>query len=208
MSLILSWCESPSSARCRRSGSFRAWRPGPPRAPLNASVSAHPLLPLPPGSDAISLEWDKQPHYLEASLMMKGYSAEEARAAAQRARSPTRSPPRTPPRRRSPPPLAATAFATTRDKVSTTLPPSLSLLTALRLFEITQKHYFAGEFMESDGSRKCPRARSHSAASWAAPATRSEPRVFATHAHTHPHIHAHTHAHAHCHAPCRHRANP
>ncbi|CAK1600266.1 unnamed protein product, partial [Parnassius mnemosyne] len=97
----------------QRSGSFRAWRAAAPRAAaLNASVSAHPLLPLPPGSDAISLEWDKQPHYLEASLMMKGYSAEEAREAARR----TRSPP--PARRRSPPPLAATAFATTRDKLT------------------------------------------------------------------------------------------
>ncbi|XP_060810086.1 FERM, ARHGEF and pleckstrin domain-containing protein 1-like isoform X2 [Amyelois transitella] len=78
-------------------------------APLNASLSAHPLLPLPPGSDAISLEWDKQPHYLEASLMMKGYTAEEARSAALRqARRAAEGAPR--------PPLAATAFATTRDK--------------------------------------------------------------------------------------------
>ncbi|XP_028163989.1 FERM, ARHGEF and pleckstrin domain-containing protein 2-like isoform X2 [Ostrinia furnacalis] len=100
----------------QRAGSFRASRSaGGSRAsvappPLNTSVSAHPLLPLPPGSDAISLEWDKQPHYLEASLMMKGYSAEEARAAAERAAQ----------RRTSEgatrPPLAATAYATTRDK--------------------------------------------------------------------------------------------
>ncbi|XP_046976462.1 FERM, ARHGEF and pleckstrin domain-containing protein 1-like isoform X1 [Vanessa cardui] len=94
----------------QRSGSFRTSRSagssrGNVSAPaLNASVSAHPLLPLPPGSDAISLEWDKQPHYLEASLMMKGYSAEEARAAARRATA------------RPPPP--ATAFASTRDKLS------------------------------------------------------------------------------------------
>lgn len=54
---------------------------------------------------AISLEWDKQPHYLEASLMMKGYSAEEAAAAARRATA------------RPPPP--ATAFVSTRDKVRT-----------------------------------------------------------------------------------------
>lgn len=60
---------------------------------------------------AISLEWDQQPHYLEASLMMKGYSAAEAQVAAERARS-------LPPRRVEPrPPLAATAYATTRDKV-------------------------------------------------------------------------------------------
>ncbi|XP_041974284.1 FERM, ARHGEF and pleckstrin domain-containing protein 2 isoform X2 [Aricia agestis] len=93
----------------QRCGSFRASRSaGGSRAsvapPLNASLSAHPLLPLPPGSDAISLEWDKQPHYLEASLMMKGYTAEEARAAA--ARPATR------------PPLAATAYASTRDKLT------------------------------------------------------------------------------------------
>ncbi|XP_023954919.2 FERM, ARHGEF and pleckstrin domain-containing protein 1 [Bicyclus anynana] len=94
----------------QRSGSFRASRSagssrGNVSAPaLNASVSAHPLLPLPPGSDAISLEWDKQPHYLEASLMMKGYSAEEARAAARRASA------------RPPPP--ATAYASTRDKLT------------------------------------------------------------------------------------------
>lgn len=60
---------------------------------------------------AISLEWDKQPHYLEASLMMKGYRPEEARAAAQAGRI----------RRTSEvatrPPLAATAYASTRDKV-------------------------------------------------------------------------------------------
>ncbi|RVE52060.1 hypothetical protein evm_003338 [Chilo suppressalis] len=103
----------------QRSGSFRASRSaGGSRAsvaaptPLNASLSAHPLLPLPPGSDAISLEWDKQPHYLEASLMMKGYSAEEARAAALRSQT----------RRTSEggtrPPLAATAYVTTRDKLS------------------------------------------------------------------------------------------
>ncbi|XP_022829180.1 FERM, RhoGEF and pleckstrin domain-containing protein 1-like isoform X4 [Spodoptera litura] len=99
----------------QRSGSFRASRSvggsrgnvAPPPAPLNQSLSAHPLLPLPPGSDAISLEWDKQPHYLEASLMMKGYSAEEARAAAQRARRPAAG---------TRPPLAATAYVTTRDK--------------------------------------------------------------------------------------------
>lgn len=60
---------------------------------------------------AISLEWDKQPHYLEASLMMKGYSAEEARAAAQRARRPVAG---------TRPPLAATAYVTTRDKVNHT----------------------------------------------------------------------------------------
>lgn len=44
---------------CRRSGSFRASRSvggsrgnvAPPPAPLNQSLSAHPLLPLPPGSD-------------------------------------------------------------------------------------------------------------------------------------------------------------
>ncbi|XP_022829163.1 FERM, RhoGEF and pleckstrin domain-containing protein 1-like isoform X2 [Spodoptera litura] len=101
----------------QRSGSFRASRSvggsrgnvAPPPAPLNQSLSAHPLLPLPPGSDAISLEWDKQPHYLEASLMMKGYSAEEARAAAQRARRPAAG---------TRPPLAATAYVTTRDKLS------------------------------------------------------------------------------------------
>ncbi|XP_075980728.1 FERM, ARHGEF and pleckstrin domain-containing protein 1-like isoform X2 [Anticarsia gemmatalis] len=101
----------------QRSGSFRASRSAhgsrhnvcaPP--PLGAAVSAHPLLPLPPGSDAISLEWDKQPHYLEASLMMKGYSAEEARAAAGRARRPAPAATR--------PPLAATAYATTRDKLT------------------------------------------------------------------------------------------
>lgn len=28
---------------------------------------------------AISLEWDKQPQYLEASLMMKGYTGDAAR---------------------------------------------------------------------------------------------------------------------------------
>ncbi|XP_026323979.1 FERM, ARHGEF and pleckstrin domain-containing protein 2-like isoform X2 [Hyposmocoma kahamanoa] len=109
----------------QRSGSFRASRSaGGSRAnvaasasapaPLahTASVSAHPLLPLPPGSDAISLEWDKQPHYLEASLMMKGYRPEEARAAAQAGRT----------RRTSEvatrPPLAATAYASTRDKAA------------------------------------------------------------------------------------------
>ncbi|KAM3960121.1 chondrocyte-derived ezrin-like domain containing protein [Aphomia sociella] len=107
----------------QRSGSFRASRSAgssrgnvsaaaPPPAALNASLSAHPLLPLPPGSDAISLEWDKQPHYLEASLMMKGYSAEEARVAAASRAS----------RRTSEgatrPPLVATAYATTRDKLS------------------------------------------------------------------------------------------
>ncbi|KAG6458401.1 hypothetical protein O3G_MSEX010830 [Manduca sexta] len=100
----------------QRSGSFRASRSvggsrgnvAAPLANISGSVSAHPLLPLPPGSDAISLEWDKQPHYLEASLMMKGYSAEEARAAAERAR--TRS-------GAARPPLQATAFVTTRDKV-------------------------------------------------------------------------------------------
>ncbi|KAJ8733732.1 hypothetical protein PYW07_014283 [Mythimna separata] len=99
----------------QRSGSFRASRSvggsrgnvAPAPAPLGQSLSAHPLLPLPPGSDAISLEWDKQPHYLEASLMMKGYSAEEARAAAARARSPAAA---------TRPPLVATAYATTRDK--------------------------------------------------------------------------------------------
>ncbi|XP_038209437.1 FERM, ARHGEF and pleckstrin domain-containing protein 1 isoform X2 [Zerene cesonia] len=142
----------------QRSGSFRASRSaGGSRAnvantlPLNSSVSAHPLLPLPPGSDAISLEWDKQPHYLEASLMMRGYPAEAARAAA-RPPSPSRSPspshtptprtPRTPhtPRTPSPtgphtdtrtrtdththtrtlarPPPPATAFASTRDKLT------------------------------------------------------------------------------------------
>ncbi|XP_052753774.1 FERM, ARHGEF and pleckstrin domain-containing protein 1-like isoform X2 [Galleria mellonella] len=106
----------------QRSGSFRASRsvgssrgnvsaPAHTPAPaLNASLSAHPLLPLPPGSDAISLEWDKQPHYLEASLMMKGYSAEEARAAAA-SRASTR-----PSEAATRPPLAATAYATTRDK--------------------------------------------------------------------------------------------
>ncbi|XP_063890991.1 FERM, ARHGEF and pleckstrin domain-containing protein 1 isoform X1 [Helicoverpa armigera] len=99
----------------QRSGSFRARSvcgsrgTVAPAAPLNQSLSAHPLLPLPPGSDAISLEWDKQPHYLEASLMMKGYSAEEARAAAARARRPVAA---------TRPPLAATAYATTRDKLS------------------------------------------------------------------------------------------
>ncbi|CAG9782711.1 unnamed protein product [Diatraea saccharalis] len=101
----------------QRSGSFRASHGSrasvaPPPTHLNASLSAHPLLPLPPGSDAISLEWDKQPHYLEASLMMKGYSAEEARAAALRSQM----------RRTSEgatrPPLVATAYATTRDKLS------------------------------------------------------------------------------------------
>ncbi|XP_053601583.1 FERM, ARHGEF and pleckstrin domain-containing protein 1-like isoform X2 [Plodia interpunctella] len=102
----------------QRSGSFRASRSaGGSRGnvsshaatPLNASLSAHPLLPLPPGSDAISLEWDKQPHYLEASLMMKGYTAEEAREAAQRsARRAGGGAPRPPP--------PATAFVTTRDK--------------------------------------------------------------------------------------------
>lgn len=100
----------------QRSGSFRASRSAcgsranvaaPQQPPLGAALSAHPLLPLPPGSDAISLEWDKQPHYLEASLMMKGYSAEEARAAAGRARPPVAA---------IRPPLAATAYATTRDK--------------------------------------------------------------------------------------------
>ncbi|CAD0195222.1 unnamed protein product [Chrysodeixis includens] len=101
----------------QRSGSFRASRsvcgsrgnvaPAPPA--LNQSLSAHPLLPLPPGSDAISLEWDKQPHYLEASLMMKGYTAEEARAAAARARRPAAA---------TRPPLAATAYASTRDKLT------------------------------------------------------------------------------------------
>ncbi|XP_061382707.1 FERM, ARHGEF and pleckstrin domain-containing protein 1 isoform X3 [Danaus plexippus] len=94
----------------QRSGSFRARSaagsgsgPATP-APLAAALSAHPLLPLPPGSDAISLEWDKQPHYLEASLMMKGYSAEEARVAARRASV------------RPHPPV--TAFTSTRDKLT------------------------------------------------------------------------------------------
>ncbi|XP_059049094.1 FERM, ARHGEF and pleckstrin domain-containing protein 1-like [Achroia grisella] len=111
----------------QRSGSFRASRsvgssrgnvshaahsPAAAPATINASLSAHPLLPLPPGSDAISLEWDKQPHYLEASLMMKGYSAEEARAAA--ASRTTRRPQEAATR----PPLAATAYVTTRDKLS------------------------------------------------------------------------------------------
>ncbi|XP_012552806.2 FERM, ARHGEF and pleckstrin domain-containing protein 1 isoform X2 [Bombyx mori] len=90
-----------------RSGSFRATRVA--SGALPSSLSAHPLLPLPPGSDAISLEWDKQPHYLEASLMMKGYSAEEARAAAERARC-------RPPAVR--PPLQATAYVNTRDKLT------------------------------------------------------------------------------------------
>lgn len=44
--------------------------------------------------------------------MMKGYSAEEARAAAQRAQRPAAAPR---------PQLVATAFATTRDKVRTSL---------------------------------------------------------------------------------------
>ncbi|XP_048004446.1 FERM, ARHGEF and pleckstrin domain-containing protein 1 isoform X2 [Leguminivora glycinivorella] len=102
----------------QRSGSFRASRSlrssrgnvsqAPAQGTLNASVSAHPLLPLPPGSDAISLEWDKQPHYLEASLMMKGYTAEEAAQAARRTRRPSEGAPR--------PPLTATAYAATRDK--------------------------------------------------------------------------------------------
>ncbi|KAJ0181432.1 hypothetical protein K1T71_003517 [Dendrolimus kikuchii] len=113
----------------QRSGSFRASRsvggsratvaPSTPHS-LPAAVSAHPLLPLPPGSDAISLEWDKQPHYLEASLMMKGYSAEEARAAAQRARAAPRlttSASMSGPIHGGRPPLAATAYANTRDKV-------------------------------------------------------------------------------------------
>ncbi|XP_045515139.1 FERM, ARHGEF and pleckstrin domain-containing protein 2 isoform X1 [Pieris brassicae] len=125
----------------QRSGSFRASRSaGGSRAnvshttPLNASVSAHPLLPLPPGSDAISLEWDKQPHYLEASLVMRGYSAEAAREAARPQSctdtdtatdtatdmdtpTATRTPrtPRTPLAR---PPPPATAFASTRDKLT------------------------------------------------------------------------------------------
>ncbi|XP_063633877.1 FERM, ARHGEF and pleckstrin domain-containing protein 1 isoform X4 [Cydia splendana] len=104
----------------QRSGSFRASRSlrssrgnvsqAPAQGTLNASVSAHPLLPLPPGSDAISLEWDKQPHYLEASLMMKGYTAEEAAQAARRTRRPSEGAPR--------PPLTATAYAATRDKLS------------------------------------------------------------------------------------------
>lgn len=67
---------------------------------------------------AISLEWEQQPHYLEASLMMKGYSAAEARVAAERARS-------LPPAAARPP-LLATAYATTRDKVRDTLSISLS----------------------------------------------------------------------------------
>lgn len=65
---------------------------------------------------AISLEWDKQPHYLEASLMMKGYTAEEAREAAARARRPAAA---------TRPPLAATAYASTRDKVRSTLKKKL-----------------------------------------------------------------------------------
>lgn len=71
---------------------------------------------------AISLEWDKQPHYLEASLMMKGYSAEEARAAAARAQRPQAAPR---------PPLVATAYASTRDKVRI----SLILRHALNVFK-------------------------------------------------------------------------
>ncbi|XP_049887722.1 FERM, ARHGEF and pleckstrin domain-containing protein 1-like isoform X2 [Pectinophora gossypiella] len=110
----------------QRSGSFRASRsagssrgnvaaaaPASAATPaaLNQSLSAHPLLPLPPGSDAISLEWDKQPHYLEASLMMKGYSLSAARAAAAaRTRRSSEAATR--------PPLAATAYATTRDKLT------------------------------------------------------------------------------------------
>lgn len=43
--------------------------------------------------------------------MMKGYTAEEARAAAARARRPAAA---------TRPPLAATAYASTRDKVRTT----------------------------------------------------------------------------------------
>ncbi|XP_073948398.1 FERM, ARHGEF and pleckstrin domain-containing protein 1-like isoform X3 [Choristoneura fumiferana] len=100
-----------------RSGSFRASRSlrssrgnVSAQGTLNASVSAHPLLPLPPGSDAISLEWDKQPHYLEASLMMKGYTAEEAAQAARRTRRPSEGAAR--------PLLTATAYAATRDKVA------------------------------------------------------------------------------------------
>lgn len=50
--LCESWRVSPSSARCRRSGSFRAARSVSSVAPSgNQSLSAHPLLPLPPGSD-------------------------------------------------------------------------------------------------------------------------------------------------------------
>lgn len=36
---------------------------------------------------AISLEWDKQPQYQEASLMMKGYTGEAAREALVRRKS-------------------------------------------------------------------------------------------------------------------------
>ncbi|XP_050684590.1 FERM, ARHGEF and pleckstrin domain-containing protein 1 isoform X2 [Leptidea sinapis] len=113
----------------QRSGSFRASRSAACSArgsranvshahthTLNASLSAHPLLPLPPGCDAISLEWDQQPHYLEASLMMQGYSPAAARAAARPpspARTRTPSPARTPLARR---PHPATVYASTRDK--------------------------------------------------------------------------------------------
>lgn len=79
---------------------------------------------------AISLEWDKQPHYLEASLMMKGYRPDEARAAALAGRT----------RRTSEvvtrPPLAATAYASTRDKVCILYAPS----THSRTFTITISH--------------------------------------------------------------------
>ncbi|XP_048481959.1 FERM, ARHGEF and pleckstrin domain-containing protein 2 isoform X3 [Plutella xylostella] len=71
------------SASFRGSRSLRSSR-GDVAAPVNASVSAHPLLPLPPGSDAISLEWAAQPHYVEAAWMMRGYSRAEAREAAAR----------------------------------------------------------------------------------------------------------------------------
>lgn len=77
---------------------------------------------------AISLEWDKLPHYLEASLMMKGYTAAEAREASLRSmRDPLT-------RDASRPPLAATAYATTRDKVCSLLPIPIYLFL-IKLFE-------------------------------------------------------------------------
>lgn len=81
---------------------------------------------------AISLEWDKQPHYLEASLMMKGYSAEEARAAAQRVQA-------YPAPAAARPPLLATAYANTRDKVIILIlsPHSLSTLSLHSLSPLT-----------------------------------------------------------------------